>query len=195
MNQTRLLELFDEAPAHFPRGLLQAHWIASPIGELVAIADGHGLHLLEFVERRGLPGEVRRLVKRCKAAVTPGTGPVLEQIQAELHSYFAGNLAPFSTPLARFGSPFQNSVWQALRAIPPGQTRSYSQMAEQVGRPDAVRAMARANGANQLAIIVPCHRVLGADGSLTGYGGKLWRKQWLLEHEGALPRTQQLATG
>lgn len=188
MNRAALKNLFSQAPSHFPRGLLHADWIESPIGELVAIADNRALFLLEFVERRGLPGEVRRLVQRCKAAVAPGSSPVLDQIRDELDAYFCAGNADFLTPLARIGTPFQTSVWDALRKIPPGQTRTYSQMAQTVGRPDAVRAMASANGANQVAIVIPCHRVLGADGDLTGYGGGLWRKQWLLQHEGALPR-------
>jgi AraC family transcriptional regulator of adaptative response/methylated-DNA-[protein]-cysteine methyltransferase len=92
-------------------------------------------------------------------------------------------LLSFDIPVVQRGTPFEASVWSALQQVPPGETRSYGELARSLGRPDAARAVARANGANQVAIIVPCHRIIGADGSLTGYGGKIWRKQWLLEHE------------
>jgi AraC family transcriptional regulator of adaptative response/methylated-DNA-[protein]-cysteine methyltransferase len=89
----------------------------------------------------------------------------------------------FSIPVVQRGTAFEATVWSALQQVPPGETRSYGELARSLGRPEAARAVARANGTNQVAIIVPCHRIIGADGSLTGYGGKLWRKQWLLEHE------------
>lgn len=106
-----------------------------------------------------------------------------EQAGAELDAFFAGRSARFETPLFQEGSGFSRAVWAELRAIPPGTTRSYADIARQIGRPSATRAVARANGANQIALMVPCHRVLGADGGLTGYGGGLWRKQRLLEIE------------
>jgi AraC family transcriptional regulator of adaptative response/methylated-DNA-[protein]-cysteine methyltransferase len=100
-----------------------------------------------------------------------------------LAAYFAGTSATFTTPLARHGSAFTRDVWEGLMAIPPATTRAYSELAAELGAATASRAVARANGANQLAIIIPCHRVIGLDGSLTGYGGGLWRKAWLLRHE------------
>ena len=105
------------------------------------------------------------------------------QIRAELRRYFAGESADFSTPLALNGSGFTRAVWAELQRIPAGETRCYGQIALLIGQPSAARAVARANGANQIALVVPCHRVIGADGSLTGYGGGLWRKQRLLEIE------------
>jgi AraC family transcriptional regulator of adaptative response/methylated-DNA-[protein]-cysteine methyltransferase len=113
----------------------------------------------------------------------PGRTRPIAQIEAELAAYFAVGSMRFETPLARAGSAFQNVVWDALCAIPPGQTRSYGELARAIGRPEAVRATARANGANQFAIAVPCHRVITADGALGGYGGGLPRKRWLLDHE------------
>ena len=110
---------------------------------------------------------------------------------AQLGDYFAARSAQFLTPLALVGSAFTQKVWEALRDIPAGETRSYSQIARQVGRPLSVRAVARANGANQIALMIPCHRVIGADGSLTGYGGGLWRKQRLIEIERQLKTTKQ----
>ena len=108
---------------------------------------------------------------------------MLTQIGEELAAYFAGRALIFATPLALAGSPFQHAVWSELLAIPAGTTRSYAEIAAAVGRAAAVRAVGRANGDNRICIVVPCHRVIGADGTLTGYGGGLWRKQWLLEHE------------
>lgn len=106
-----------------------------------------------------------------------------EQIADELEDYFSGIPGGFKVRIAGHGTPFERQVWQALRAIPEGEIQSYSQLAASLGRASAVRAVARANGANQIAIVIPCHRVIGADGNLTGYGGGLWRKRWLLNHE------------
>ena len=171
------------SPAQIARsGRLAADWIDTPIGAMLAVADEHALHLLEFFERKGLPGELKRLQARY-GAVTIGRHAPTEQIATELTGYFAGKRRDFETPVAQLGSDFTRSVWRALREIPYGETRSYGDIARLVGRPTATRAVARANGANQIAIVVPCHRVIGADGSLTGYGGGRWRKQWLIDHE------------
>jgi AraC family transcriptional regulator of adaptative response/methylated-DNA-[protein]-cysteine methyltransferase len=116
-------------------------------------------------------------------AVTAGATPTSDELARQMAEYFAGTRTTFSLPILQRGSPFTARVWAALVAIPFGETRSYGQIAAQIEAPSAVRAVARANGANTVAIIVPCHRVIGADGSLTGYGGKLWRKRWLLDHE------------
>jgi AraC family transcriptional regulator of adaptative response/methylated-DNA-[protein]-cysteine methyltransferase len=117
--------------------------------------------------------------------------PPSEQAEAELSDYFAARSDQFETPLALAGSPFTRAVWDALREIPAGETRSYSDIARRIGRPSATRAVARANGANQIALIIPCHRVIGEDGSLTGYGGGLWRKQRLIEIERQLRNTKK----
>lgn len=178
--------LLGRAPGSFTsNGLLQADWISTPLGDMIAVASRSELHLLEFVERKALKTELVKLSKAVKGDIGIGrTGPT-EQIRAELDLFFAGRSADFATPLAFHGSPFARDVWTALRQIPAGETRSYSQLAQTLGRPEAIRAVAGANGANQLALVVPCHRVIGADGSLTGYGGGLWRKQKLLEIERA----------
>jgi AraC family transcriptional regulator of adaptative response/methylated-DNA-[protein]-cysteine methyltransferase len=146
------------------------------------VAADDGVHLLEFAERRGLPRELERLRAR-RGVVCVGDHPLLDLLGVELQRYFAGAVGDVDVLLAPQGTPFERAVWRELRAIPCGATRSYAAVAAAVGRPTAVRAVARANGANTVAIAVPCHRVIGADGALTGYGGKLWRKQWLLEHE------------
>lgn len=176
--------MLGESPAGVRgRPMLHADFLETPIGLTVAIASDTELHLLEFLERKALPGEVKRLQARMRSGFTLGRTPPIDQVEAELRRYFAGRDAGFAVPLAEDGSPFTRAVWQALRQIPAGATRSYGELARTLGAPTASRAVARANGANPLAIIVPCHRVIGADGSLTGYGGGLWRKRWLLEHE------------
>lgn len=162
--------------------LLTAQWIDTPIGAMLAIADDAGVHLLEFADRKALPGEITRLRTRV-GPICFGQSKMLESLAQAVAHYFSGHSLRFDLPVIQRGSAFETSVWDVLRQIPPGETRSYGGIARAIGRPEAARAVARANGANQLAIIVPCHRVIGADGSLTGYGGKIWRKQWLLEHE------------
>ena len=172
------------APAHFKDGrVFKASWIDTVLGPMIAVADDDALYLLEFVDRRGLEREIERLRRRTKAAIIPGCTAPLEAVEAELRRYFDGGLPAFTTPVTCLGTPFQQRVWDELRKIPAGQTRSYTEIAEALGTPNAVRAVARANGANQLAILIPCHRVIGADGSLTGYGGGLTRKNWLINHE------------
>lgn len=165
-----------------PLSELSAGWIDTPIGDMLAIAADDGLHLLEFAERRGLPRELERLQARCGPARL-GSHPQLERVAAALARYFDGAPIGRGLPLVLAGSAFQRGVWAELQRIPPGETRSYTALAQAVGRPDAVRAVARANGANQLAIVVPCHRIVGSDGAMVGYGGQIWRKQWLLAHE------------
>jgi len=161
--------------------VLSSAWLESPLGPILAIADDHALVLLEFEEREGLETELSRL--RARASIVEGRTALIEQIETELREYFAGERFNFETHFELHGTEFQERVWRELLRIPPGETRSYLQLAEAVGRPTAVRAVARANGANPLAIVVPCHRVIGADGALTGYGGGVLRKRWLLDHE------------
>ncbi|NID04808.1 bifunctional transcriptional activator/DNA repair protein Ada [Luteibacter jiangsuensis] len=165
------------------REWLKAEWVETPIGSMLAVADARSLHLLEFFDRAALPNELKRLRAATRSTIAFGRTAAIERIEAELREYFAGTRHTFETPLAMHGSPFTRAVWDELMAIPPGTTRSYSEIAAAAGRHTAVRAVARANGANQIAIVIPCHRVIGADGSLTGYGGGLWRKDWLLRHE------------
>lgn len=170
-------------PSKTPDKTLKSSWLDSPLGPMLAVADDDKLYLLEFVDRRGLEREIERLRARLKAAIIPGTSPVFDQIKAELDAYFKGQLDQFRTPLFLLGSDFQKRVWQALTEIPHGQTISYSELAEKIGKPTACRAVANANGANQLAIIIPCHRVINSNGELGGYGGGVAKKQWLLDHE------------
>ncbi|HQR11333.1 MAG TPA: trifunctional transcriptional activator/DNA repair protein Ada/methylated-DNA--[protein]-cysteine S-methyltransferase [Casimicrobiaceae bacterium] len=168
--------------------VLRAKWLETPLGSMLALADDRGLHLLDFVDRRGLERALAMLQKRLRARVLPGEHRYLAQIERELAEYFAGTRLAFDTPVVLTGSPFQSTVWRALQSIPAGATCSYAGLAAKIGRPTAVRAVGRANGDNRLSIIVPCHRVIGADGALTGYGGGLARKQKLLDLERAAAR-------
>ena len=162
--------------------------IPTPLGLMLAAATDDALLMLEFVDRRMLPTQVRRIRLRLDAVFVPDTNAVIEQTARALSAYFDGALRSFDLPAHPLGTPFQTDVWRALGEIPYGGTRSYADLARRVGRPAAVRAVGRANGMNALAIVVPCHRVVGADGRLVGYGGGLWRKQRLLELErGAAP--------
>ena len=165
---------------------LLSKWIESPLGAILALADDDGLYVFDWVDRRGLEREIVRLRARTKFAIVPGTHPVLDQATREIDEYFAGQRKVFTLPLAHRGTDFQRRVWDALLNIPAGETRSYAEIAKGIGEPKAVRAVARANGDNYRGIIIPCHRVIGSDGSLTGYGGGLARKQWLLDHERAM---------
>ena len=164
---------------------LRASWIDTPIGAMVTICDATQLHLLEFPERKGLAREVQRLFQFSKGQLGFGRFAFTDLVQAQLTEFFGGQRPKFDLPLALHGTDFSKTVWHALQDIPAGQTRSYAQLAQSIARPTAMRAVARANGANQIAIVVPCHRVIGADGTLTGYAGGLWRKQKLIELERA----------
>jgi|SRR5215471_240784 len=178
--------VFGDAPGR-ARGtaLLTATWIETPLGPMLAIAGDGGLELLEFVDRRGLETELRELGRTLKGAIVPGEHAILTKTADQLREYFAGARRTFDIPLKLQGSAFQLAAWRALCEIPYGETRSYSDMARRVGSANAVRAIGRVNGQNRIAVVVPCHRVIRADGSLCGYGGGKWRKQWLLDHERA----------
>ncbi len=155
----------------------------TPLGGMVAGAVDGRLCLLEFADGGARADRLERVENLFCAEVVQGEHPVLEQARNELREYFDGARTCFETPVTTPGTEFQEAVWGALRAIPYGETRSYAEQARAIGRPDAVRAVGRANGQNRVAIVVPCHRVIGASGNLTGYGGLLWRKRALLELE------------
>lgn len=157
--------------------------IVSPLGPMIAGATDEGICLLEFIDRRMLETQFKRLRSFFKAEFIPGTHELFAQLSEELDAYFAGKLQYFSVPTILRGTEFQEKVWNVLQTIPYGQTISYAEQAQKLGNPKAVRAVAKANGDNKIAILIPCHRVIGKDGNLTGYGGGLWRKKYLLELE------------
>jgi AraC family transcriptional regulator of adaptative response/methylated-DNA-[protein]-cysteine methyltransferase len=160
-----------------------AGWAESPLGPLVLGAIDEGLCMLEFTDRRALETQFDRLRKVLGRAVVPGEHEHLVQVTEELRQYFAGELREFRVPLVYPGTPFQRKVWDGLLRIPYGETCSYEDLARAVGAPGAQRAVGRANGLNRLAIVIPCHRVVNKGGQLGGYGGGLWRKQYLLDLE------------
>jgi AraC family transcriptional regulator of adaptative response/methylated-DNA-[protein]-cysteine methyltransferase len=168
---------------------LVATWIETPLGPLVTAANSDGLCLLEFTDRRMLETQFTVLRRRFGCPVVPGNNPHLEQVKDELARYFAGTLKEFMAPLVYPGSPFQTKVWDRLREIPFGETLSYAALADAVGSPGAQRAVGTANGQNRIAILIPCHRVVNKNGKLGGYGGGVWRKEFLLdlERRGRLP--------
>jgi AraC family transcriptional regulator of adaptative response/methylated-DNA-[protein]-cysteine methyltransferase len=163
--------------------ILKSAQLESPLGPMLAIADDAALYLLEFVDARGVAREVENLCLKIKADIVSGNAAPLSSIKKELKAYFSGNLKRFETPLQILGTPFQKVVWSALMRIPYGETRSYAEQAVAIKKSTAYRAVANANGANQLAIIVPCHRIINTGGALGGYGGGIKRKKWLLDHE------------
>jgi AraC family transcriptional regulator of adaptative response/methylated-DNA-[protein]-cysteine methyltransferase len=178
--------VFGETPGRSrDAALLVARWVETPLGPMLAIAGDEGLELLEFVDRRALELELTRLRRKLGLAIVPGDHPILERTAVQMREYFEGTRQQFDIPLRQRGSEFQLRVWGALCDIPYGETRSYGDIARLVGSAGAVRAVGTTNGLNQIAIVVPCHRVIGSDGSLSGYGGGRWRKQWLLDHERA----------
>ena len=154
---------------------------ASPLGELTLAASAEGLSGVYFELHRHGPAHREGWRRDPEDAV-------LREAAAQLAAYFDGELRAFELPLAPEGTEFQRRVWRALQEIPYGSVLGYGELARRLGAPDAARAVGAANGRNPISVIVPCHRVIGARGALTGYGGGLERKRWLLAHEGAIPR-------
>lgn len=158
----------------------------TPLGAMIAIASDAKLYLLAFSDGCDLDLDIERLCKKTQAVILPGeTGPI-RSIRVELEAYFLGQLKQFKTPLYLLGSPFQQRVWRALQSIAFGQTCSYEDLAVSIASSSSCRAVANANGANQLAIVIPCHRVIRKGGALGGYAGGVSRKAWLLNHEAGI---------
>lgn len=162
---------------------LKTSLLMTPLGEMLAIADEKALYLLEFSNWRGLDYTVEKLCTKTGQELASGNTHIIKLVKDELEAYFEGKLHFFQTPLQPLGTPFQIEAWEALKKVPYGETRSYRDQAESVGNPLAVRAVARANATNPIAILIPCHRIINHNGQLGGYGGGLDRKQWLLDHE------------
>jgi len=163
--------------------ILKVHCFNTCLGQMIVIANEKGLYLLEFFDKKSLEYEINQLCIQTKSTITIGKTDPIIAIEAELLLYFKGYLRVFKTPINFLGTPFQKIVWKNLKCIPYGETRSYLNQAKVIGKMLAYRAVANANGANQLAIIIPCHRVIRRDGSLGGYSAGIKRKQWLIEHE------------
>ncbi len=169
---------------------LHSAWLDTACGSMLAVADETALFLLEFSNRRGLPYELERLQKMTQLEISSGKTAPIDSIEQELQLYFQGHLTVFQTPIKILGTPFQQQVWAALQKIPYGKTCSYAELAQSIQKPSAFRAVANANGANQLAILIPCHRVICSNGTLGGYGGGLHNKQHLLSLEKTLSKKE-----
>lgn len=161
--------------------ILKSCHIATPLGEMLAIADDNFLYLLEFVQQKNLSSALKSLQKTL--IISEGKNSTIELVENELQQYFNGTLKTFKTPIKFLGTEFQKLAWQNLQKIPFGETKSYLEQATIAGKPSAYRAVANANAANKIAIIVPCHRVINNNGNLGGYAGGISKKQWLLNFE------------
>lgn len=157
--------------------------VETPLGPMLTGATDGGICLAEFTDRRMLPTQVRTLERRLGRGIVAGRHPNLDRLRVQLNEYFAGTRRTFDLPLVAPGSPFQERTWAVLRGLPAGTTVSYEELAYRVGRPRAQRAVGTANGANRIAIVIPCHRVVRKSGATGNYGGGRWRKEWLLAHE------------
>ncbi|AZA93446.1 Regulatory protein of adaptative response [Chryseobacterium nakagawai] len=179
--------IFGVSPSHNKNEkIIDLKRIETMLGTMVACADEQGICLLEFSDRKALPTELKNISKHFKANIVQGENPHFITLEKELSEYFGGKRTEFTVPLSPVGTAFQKQVWEILQQIPYGVTRSYQEQADILGNPKAVRAVANANGLNKISILIPCHRVIGSNGQLTGYGGGIWRKQKLLELEKAI---------
>lgn len=157
--------------------------LETPLGTMFACATEQGICLLEFADRKMLEMELKAIARYLNATIVQGENRHFDMLRMQLTAYFEGKLTEFVLPIHSPGTDFQQAVWTALQQIPYGKTSTYLAQAKALNRTEAVRAVGNANGMNRISILVPCHRVVGTNGDLTGYGGGLWRKKWLLEHE------------
>lgn len=160
--------------------------VTTPLGDMFACAVDEGICLLEFTDRKNMEKQFKSLSKSLSAEIAEKDHPHFTQLENELKEYFEEKRNAFEVPLFITGTEFQAKVWQLLREIPMGETRTYKQQSEFLGNPKAIRAVGTANGINKIAILIPCHRVIGSNGELVGYAGGIWRKQKLLELEKAI---------
>lgn len=176
--------IFGNSPSNSKnQNIINLQRIETPLGLMFAAATKTGICMLEFADRKSLEAEFQDLAKSFDAKIIIGDSPHFKILEEELKLYFNGNLKAFSVPLSPVGTEFQKTVWEVLRKIPYGETWTYKKQAETLGDAKKVRAVANANGLNKISIVLPCHRVIGSNGKLTGYGGGIWRKQKLLEME------------
>lgn len=185
-------QVFGRAPGQIQaRDHLRVALLETPLGSMLAAVSDTAVCQLEFADRPGLERSYESMRRHFQLPVVPGDNAVLQQLRNELGEYFGGQRRDFGVPISLQGTPFQQRVWQALQEIPSGTTQSYEIVARRIGSPTAVRAVARANAMNRLYLLVPCHRVIGKDGRLSGYGGGVWRKQRLIELEQEMGPSQR----
>ena len=177
-------KIVKKAPSNYSNdNLILINRLTTPIGPMFICATEQGICLLEFVDRRMLETEFRQLQNLLNGVIIFGENNHILQAKVEINEYFAGKRTIFTVQLHTPGTHFQQAVWDCLRTIPYGEVTTYKQQVEKLNNSKAVRAVARANGFNRVAIMIPCHRIIGSNGQLTGYGGGLARKQWLINHE------------
>jgi O-6-methylguanine DNA methyltransferase len=185
-----LYQNHDDGPLVIPimqeRIMIKYIIFKTPLGNMIAAESNGRLCLLEFVDGKSAKQQLKTVEKHFDMQAVESETATLKKTRQQLDSYFAGKLKKFNLPLTFAGTDFQKSIWHKLDAIPYGDTSNYGQIAEKAGKPGGARAAGQAIGSNPISIIVPCHRVIGKNGDLTGYGGKMWRKKWLLKHEGVL---------
>ncbi|MHC0449544.1 MAG: methylated-DNA--[protein]-cysteine S-methyltransferase [Candidatus Lariskella arthropodorum] len=163
--------------------ILKISFIDTQLGHMLVISDDKGICLLEFTDRCRLERKISMLIFKLEAFIIPGITDIILSIKDELKAYFSGKLIKFKTPINLLGSQFQKLVWEELMCIPYGKTQTYAALGCAIEKPIAYRAIASANAANQIAIVIPCHRVINSNGHLGGYAGGVTRKQWLIDHE------------
>jgi AraC family transcriptional regulator of adaptative response/methylated-DNA-[protein]-cysteine methyltransferase len=163
--------------------MIALSYIDTPIGKIRIAATDEGICLFDFEYRRSIEAIMKRIEVQSGKSFVEGRHPYFELLKQQINEYFTGIRTTFDLPLQLLGTPFQKKVWEGLMQIPYGETRSYKKQSIFLGNEKAIRAVAGANGENGIAIIIPCHRVIGENGSLIGYGGGLQRKKWLLDHE------------
>ncbi len=159
---------------------------STPLGKMIAAGYKNRLCRLEFLGRKKPSAILKPIAERLKTEMSGGKSPILDETRKQLKMYFDGRLKKFNLPVELIGTDFQRSVWRQLTRIPQGKTVNYGKIAERIGKPKGARAAGMAIGSNPISIVVPCHRVIGKSGDLVGFGGGLWRKKWLLKHEGTL---------
>ena len=157
--------------------------IETPLGDMAAAAIKEGICFLEFTSRPGLESEINKLAQTFNTTIKPGSNRHLRALRRQLKEYFRGKRKEFTLKVVTPGTDFQREVWETLKKIPYGETISYLEQAKMMNNPGAFRAVAGANGSNRIAIVIPCHRVIGSDGEMVGYGGGLDKKKWLIDHE------------
>jgi len=174
---------FGAPPRATGKNPLLVEWFDTPLGPMIGLCDETAVYLTEFTVRKNLHGQFQKLSQTYQRPILPGRTAITEQVENQINAYFKGQLKSFDLPLLTTGTAFQKRVWDALRKIPLGETRSYGELAQTIGNEKAFRAVASSNARNGLAIIIPCHRVINAGGGLGGYAGGVDKKQWLLDHE------------
>lgn len=174
---------FKKINANKSKNIIQITRVATPLGLILAGSVKNKICFLEFTDKKIFEIQLKKISKIFNAVPVPGNNKIFHKLKIQLDEYFKGARKKFDIPVQIDGTNFQKKVWYSLKEIPYGSTASYKKLAEKIGKPKAVRAVGKANGDNRISIIIPCHRVIGSNGSLVNYGGGIWRKHFLLDLE------------